>query len=577
MTTRFQERRWQVTAVPSQLRQQLAQACGIPPLLAGLCINRGLHTVSQIQRFLHASLHDLYNPFTMHGMEQAVERIVQALHRGERMVVYGDYDVDGVTATALLIRFFRALGIEVPYYLPHREQEGYGVHAGALHRLHAEGTTLVITVDCGISATEEMRLARSLGIDVIITDHHQCPPELPEAVAILNPHQPCCSYPTRVLSGVGVAFKLVTALRARLREERAWKRRLPNLRQHLDLVALGTIADLVPLVDENHILARQGLLELSRTGKVGLQALQKVAGLHPAHLNAEQVSFALAPRLNAAGRLETARAAVELLITEDPQQAWQLALALDRINQKRQAIQERILQSARHQLESCPALAQGQAIVLADESWHPGVIGIVASKLAAEYAKPTILISVQGDMGRGSGRSIPPLHLYEGLIPCREWLLTFGGHGAAAGLTIERRHIESFRVRFNQVVEELLGGEPFIPTLQIDAEVTLAELSPSFLEALQRLEPFGEGNPPPIFAAYDLEAIGTPQALGRGQDHLRLTVRQDSTVVPTIGFHLAHLLPAIQRSPRFSLAFTPQLNRWNGREELQLLVRDIRW
>jgi single-stranded-DNA-specific exonuclease len=549
--------------------------CSVPPLFAGLCINRGITTETQLQSLLNASLFDLHNPYTLHGMEAAVERIVRALHAGERMTIYGDYDVDGVTATALLIWFFREIGRKIPYYLPHREHEGYGLHCEAIRHIQATGTTLLLTVDCGISAIAEVDFARELGMDVIITDHHQCPPVLPNALAILNPHQPDCPYRDKVLCGVGIAFKLITALRARLREERVWKERLPNLKKHLDLVALGTIADIVPLTAENHILAKQGLLELEHTTKVGLQALKKVTGLDKKEITATGVSFGLAPRLNAAGRIETARIAVELLITEDPQQAWILASTLEQANRKRQAIQEQILRDAKRQLDTDPAFAQQPAIVVASEDWHPGVIGIVASKLVEEYSKPTILISLQGEIGKGSGRSIPALHLYQSLSSCQELLLNFGGHKAAAGLTIDRQQIDTFRTQFNQIVNTELKAEDFLPILHVDAEVTFAELTRPLLEMLKVLEPFGEANPPPIFAAYDLETIGTPSSVGRERNHLRLTVRQESIALPTIGFRLAHLLPAIQQANRLALAFTPQVNQWNGREEIQLLIHDI--
>ncbi len=574
MQASFQGKRWVIFPSVPHLQQNLARTCNIPPLLAQLCINRGLTTKAQLRALLKASLADLHNPYTLLDMDRAVERIVRALRNKEKITIYGDYDVDGVTATALLLWFFRELGVELPYYLPHREREGYGLNAEAIQHIHSEGTTLLLTVDCGISALREVCLARELGMDVIITDHHQCPPELPEAFAILNPHRPGCPYPDKVLCGVGIAFKLVTALRARLRQEKGWKEKLPNLKRHLDLVALGTIADIVPLTEENHILARQGLEELTRTAKVGLQALKRVAGLEHKPITAMQVSFGLAPRLNAAGRMETAHEAVELLVTENPQHAWELAQRLERTNRRRQTIQEHILQEAKKALDSDHSFAQEPAIVLAKEGWHPGVIGIVAAKLVEEYAKPAILISLQGDVGKGSGRSIPPLHLYQGLSACQELLSAFGGHKAAAGLTIDRRHIEAFRTQFNQVVCAQIGTEDFRPILHIDAEITLADLTRPVLEMFKLLEPFGEANPPPILVAHDLETTRV-QALGRERNHVRLTVRQQSITFQTIGFRLAHLLPEIQQAKRLALAFTPQLHRWNGREEIQLLVHDI--
>ena len=571
----MQSKRWDVVAGDGGLEEQLAVALRLSRLAARLLVNRGITTIEGAQAFLNPSLQRLHDPFLMRGMAAAVERLSAGLQAQESMAIYGDYDVDGITATAVLGCFFRDIGVSVPYYLPHRMREGYGLNAEAVRQLAAQGVRLLITVDCGITGREEVQLARQLGMDVIVTDHHQIPPKLPDAVAVLNPHQDDCPYPAKELAGVGVAFKLVTALRSHLRREPGWASRLPNLRRHLDLVALGTIADIAPLTDENRILVRHGLQELTRSAKLGVQALKRVAKAEGQDVGVRQVGFGLAPRLNAAGRLAAAKAGVELLLCEDARQAEELASYLDDVNRERQVVQAQIYEEAKGALETDGSPDERWGIVLASERWHPGVVGIVASKLVEEYGRPAVLIGLEGEVGKGSGRSIAAFHLYRALVACRDHLAGFGGHEHAAGLRIERHKVAAFREAFNRVVGEHLRAADRTPILRLDAEVVLSEIDEAFMDFLTRLEPFGEGNPPPVLMARRVEVVGNPTLVGKEQQHLRLAIRQDGAVMRAIGFHMGEKLSET-RQRLLDIAFTPQRHIWNDLEERQLLLQDVK-
>jgi single-stranded-DNA-specific exonuclease len=568
-------KRWLIAPGNPTVEAQLGAALQLHPVAARLLVNRGIASIAGAREFLNPSLQQLHDPSLMHGMPEAVERLARGLRAQEALAIYGDYDVDGITATAVLSWFFRDIGVPVPYYLPHRMREGYGLNAGAIRLLAAQGTRVLITVDCGITGHEEVRLAKSLGMDVIVTDHHQVPPALPEAVAVLNPHQPACSYPAMELSGVGIAFKLVMALRSRLRREAPWAGQLPNLRRHLDLVALGTIADVAPLKGENRVLVRHGLQALTKSGKLGVQALKQVAGLDGQAVGPRQVGFALAPRLNAAGRLAAAQAGVELLLSADAARAEQLARDLDTMNRERQAVQAQIYEEAKAAIEAEGGVEERGVIVLASERWHPGVVGIVASKLVEEFGRPAILIGLEGSIGKGSGRSIAAFHLYRALVACQEHLMGFGGHEHAAGLRVGREQIPAFREALNRWSSEQWSTTDCTPLLAIDAEVKLEDIDDNLLEFITRLEPFGEGNSQPLLLARGVEVVGEPTTVGKEQQHLRLTLRQGQTVLRGIGFGMSPGL-AQARVGYLDIAFTPQRHVWKGHEERQLVLRDLR-
>jgi single-stranded-DNA-specific exonuclease len=567
-------KRWEIAPEHTQIEEKLAASLQIQPLAARLLANRGISTIEGAREFLTPSLQRLYDPFRMRGMAEAVDRLIRGLQTQERIVIYGDYDVDGITATAVLSWFFREIGAPIAYYLPHRMREGYGLNPEAIRRLADQGTRILITVDCGITGHDEVQLARRLGMDVIVTDHHQVPPLLPEAVAVLNPHQPECAYPAKELSGVGVAFKLIMALRARLRRESQWAGKLPNLRRHLDLVALGTIADVAPLSGENRILVKHGLHELTHTLKLGVQTLKRVARIDEQDIGPRQVGFSLAPRLNAAGRLAAAKAGVELLLADDAARAEKLAHYLDSVNRERQVVQAQIYAEARAAIESDGGVDSRWAIVLASERWHPGVVGIVASKLVEEYGRPTVLIGLDGDTGKGSGRSIAAFHLYNALVECQEWLIGFGGHEHAAGIRIHRHQVRPFEEALNRVACQLLTETDCMPLLGIDAEVQLEDVDDTFLRFIERLEPFGEGNAQPVLLARGVTVVGAPSLVGKEQQHLRLTLRQGHMTFQSIGFAMSRRLTQAKEGI-LDIAFTPQRHVWNGREECQLILRDL--
>jgi single-stranded-DNA-specific exonuclease len=570
----MQSKRWLIAAPNHMVEEKLAAALQIRPLAARLMANRGITTIEGGREFLTPSLQRLYDPFLMRGMSEATDRLIRGIRSHEPIVIYGDYDVDGITATAVLSWFFRDIGVPAPYYLPHRMREGYGLNAEAVRKLAEQGTRILITVDCGITGHEEVQLARRLGLDVIVTDHHQVPPTLPDAVAVLNPHQPECAYPGKELSGVGVAFKLVMALRSRLRQESGWVGRLPNLRQHLDLVALGTIADIAPLLGENRILVRHGLLELTHSQKLGLQTLKRVTHIAEQEIGPRHVGFTLAPRLNAAGRLAAAKAGVELLLSDDAGRAEKLAHYLDAVNRERQMVQAQIYAEAKAVIEAEGGVDNRWAIVLASEGWHPGVVGIVASKLVEEYGRPTVLIGLEGETGKGSGRSIATFHLYNALVACQELLSGFGGHEHAAGLRIQREQVPRFQEALNRVAQERLTAADCAPLLAIDAEVRLEEIDDPFLEFITRLEPFGEGNPQPLLLARGVAVVGAPTLVGKEQQHLRLTLRQGDTILRGIGFAMGTRLAQVTGG-NLDIVFSPQRHVWNERAEPQLIIRDL--
>jgi single-stranded-DNA-specific exonuclease len=567
-------KRWEITPANPRVEEKLAAALQIRPLAARLLANRGLTTIEAAQEFLTPSLQRLHDPFLMRGMSEAVDRLCRSLQSQESIVIYGDYDVDGITATAVLSWFFRDLGVAVPYYLPHRMREGYGLNAEAIRKLADQHTRVLITVDCGITGYEEVQLARQLGIDVIVTDHHQVPPTLPDAVAVLNPHQPECAYPAKELSGVGVAFKLIMALRGRLRQESRWAGKLPNLRRHLDLVALGTIADVAPLLGENRILVRHGLQELTHSQKLGVQTLKHVTRIAAQDIGPRQVGFMLAPRLNAAGRLAAAKAGVELLLSEDAVRAEKLARYLDAVNQERRAVQAQIYAEAKAAIAAEGGVDNRWAIVLASEGWHPGVVGIVASKLVEEYGRPTVLIGLEGETGKGSGRSIAAFHLYNALVACQELLTGFGGHEHAAGIRLPREHVSPFKEALNRVAREQLTEADCTPLLAIDAEVRLEDIDDTLLQFIERLEPFGEGNPEPVLLARGVEIVGAPTLVGKEQQHLRLTLRQGNTILPGIGFAMGRQLTQAKAGV-LDVVFSPQHHVWNERAERQLVLKAL--
>lgn len=560
---------------------RLAQSLGVSPVTAQLLLNRNQNSLEQARAFLQPSLNDLHDPWGLPDAEKAAARISEAVTRGERIVVYGDYDVDGVTATALLVKCLRLMGADVRYYVPDRMEEGYGLNENAIRQITGEGAKLIITADCGVTADVEIILARKLGADVIVTDHHEAGPHgrrvIENAYAVVSALREDSAYPFKGLSGVGVAFKLAWAIGKTLSGGRRCSPEFQDfLLDAVALVSLGTIADVVPLVGENRALASYGLGGLSCSENPGLRALRRCASVDGKGLTAFDVAFKLAPRINAAGRLGTALKVVEMLTTDSDEKAQEIALFLTSENARRQKIQEQILTQSLAMIAAGRPLDEMSALVLASPGWHPGVVGVVASKLVERFHLPTVILCIDGDDAQGSARSVAGLHLFDALAECDDLLRRYGGHALAAGLRLSAARIAEFRDKFLRIAAERMSPEDRIPKLALDAEVPLSSLSLSLMGELNRLEPFGQGNPVPLFAAFELKVAGQVQRMGSKGSHLGFWVRQDDTALRAVAFGRGDMADKIQSAGLCSLAYRPNLNEYRGVKSLELRVEDIR-
>jgi len=555
---------------PEALVNQIASEINLPKLVVRILIGRKLDTVEKIRTFINPRLEDLSDPFILKGMTEAVERVSAALRENEKIMIYGDYDVDGITATALLFLVLNRLGGQVDYYLPNRLTEGYGLTEEGILEAKKRGVSLIISVDTGITAVEEVKFARSLEIDCLITDHHETGDRLPEAVAIVNPKQYDCHYDLAELSGVGVAFILAQALYRKLGQD------ITELDEHLALVALGTSADIVPLLGENRTLTKFGFQQIARTTKPGLKSLAFVSGLMGKEIGTGQVVFVLAPRINAIGRLGDATQAIKLLTTKDEQLASRIARELDAENKRRKSIDEATLKEAIAQIETVCDLENDKAIILSSEGWHLGVIGIVASRIVERYHLPTVLVAIDHGEGKGSARSIPGFHLCEALKLCESTLIRYGGHKYAAGLTIKPENIEEFRRKMIEVSSWMLSDDDLTSKMFIDAEIELDQITPEFLDTLELFSPFGPMNMRPTFFTRNLEVVGQPYHVGR--NHLKMKVRKGDYVFDVIGFDFGDMVrPLATRSGTIDMAYAIEYNHWNGVTRMQLRVKDIKF
>jgi len=569
------KKRWVIDKGDHALVNRLARELNITPLLSRILINRGIRDVSSGRYFLDPSISGLLDPFLLNGMERAVTRILDAIRNRRRILIYGDYDVDGVTASALYLEFFRKCGADIDLYIPDRMRDGYGLTEAAIRKAMSRQIDLIITADCGTSSTGPIKLAQGSGIDVIVTDHHEPPKDLPEAFAVINPNRHDSTYPFKGLTGAGVAFKLVQALLEWGMGNGEWGVS-EDLFSYLDLVTLGTIADVAPLTGENRILVKYGLKLLTEGRRVGIAALKEVAGVGRGEVTAGTVGFVLAPRINAAGRIADAGAAVQLLITKDPAEASHIASCLDRTNQERQRIEARIRDEVRERVMKEVDLTREKVIVMASKEWHQGVIGIVASRIVEEFYRPCILISLQEDgSGKGSARSIPAFNIYEGLEACSDLLDRFGGHKYAAGLTIgDAANIPLLRDRLSKVASERLREEDLLPEIVMDAEIDLEEISFPLLKEMALLPPYGVSNPEPIIVTRGLRMI-EHRIVGR--DHLKIRLRKGKAFFDGIGFSMGSAYnDIIKRGGVVDAAYTPELNFWNGTYGIQLKLRDMR-
>lgn len=546
---------------------RLEQTLGISEVLARLLVARGFHERAAAEGFLNPTLDRLIDPFVMKGMSEAVSRIRLAISKQEQIWIYGDYDVDGITAISLLCRFFKWLGYPVSYYIPDRLEEGYGISEAGVARVRALGCSLMISVDCGITSVDRVEQARALGMDVIITDHHEPHAVIPAAVAVVNPKQPECPYPEKTLSGVGIAYKLAQAIAPEFQNE-------PVAEELLQIAALGTVADIVPLIGENRILVRHGIEALRRAPVPGTVALMKASGVDPRKVGTGHIGFMLAPRINAAGRIDAPQKGVELLITENSEEAEVLAEELSALNEERQRIERGIFDEAVGQVEALPEHQSGRVLVVAGEGWHPGVIGIVASRIVERYYRPCILLNAEGDTAKGSARSIEGFNLFEALSTAKELLQKYGGHEMAAGMTLPRDNINALRAALNSCADEMLTEEDMIPRVQTECALTARQLQFSLLDDLDALEPFGQGNPKPIFLYRGL-TIDQRRLLGKNQEHVKLITHDGNRIFEAIGFRWPN--PArLKPGQRVDLAFVLERNTFNGVESLQLQLKDAR-
>ncbi|HLE86841.1 MAG TPA: single-stranded-DNA-specific exonuclease RecJ, partial [Candidatus Brocadiaceae bacterium] len=561
------------------LQTEIASKLKISHLLAQVLINRGITDIVSARSFLQPQIAALGDPSLLPDIEKASVRINEAVRRGEKIVIYGDYDVDGLSATALMYRCLKLVGGQVSYYIPERLEEGYGLNAGAIKKLKEGGADVILTVDCGINACREADVARAFGIDLIITDHHQPGQEIPNAFAVVNPKLKTSQCAFKHFSGVGIAFKLAWAIGQHFSPHKKVSAEFKDfLLNAVGLVALGTIADVVPLLGENRILTKYGLSALQYTEIPGLRALLDIADLSNTNLDAFHVGYRLGPRLNAPGRMGKAGIVVEMLTTTYSERAVEIASFLDQENKRRQDIQVDIMASARKKVMSEINLDETTAIVLADQAWHPGIIGIIASKIVEEFNRPTVMIAIAEDIGHGSARSIPSFHILEALEYCKSKLLSVGGHAQAAGLKIHPDNINEFRLMLNSTTSQRLNKTDLVPILNIDAEVTLSMLSKALVAELARIAPHGEGNPIPLFAATNLKIVGQPRRIGSKGQHLSFYAKQGDVAIRAVAFGMGERIDRLKQNGKTcSLAFAVKINNWMDGENLELEVKDIKF
>jgi len=557
--------RWQISTVDAEAVARLARELSIPPLVARLLVLRRIVDAEAAGRFLDPSLTQLHDPFLMADMRAAVERLRQAVERQERILIYGDYDVDGTMAVVVLLTALRSLGAKVEAYIPQRLTDGYGMRTPVVESAQAEGYRVVLSVDTGVREHEVLGRARELGLDCIVTDHHLPDSHLPPACAILNPCRADCAYPEKNLSGVGVAFKLAQALLGERLTER-------HVHSYLKVVALGTIADVVPLVGENRVMAHFGLAGMREPAQAGLAALLAVSGLGGRAVTTGDVAFRLAPRLNAAGRMENAREVIDLFTTSDPVRARAIAERLENLNRDRQRVEDEILGAIEDVLERHPEKARRYTLVFAGAGWHRGVIGIVAQRVVDRYHRPALVIGVEEGIGVGSGRSIKGFHLLEALSQASDLFDRFGGHAQAAGFALPAERIGELETRFERYARAVLAPDDLEPALRVDAEVRFAELDSTLYEEVQRLEPYGFGNPTPVFVARDAVLVAPPRILK--EKHLKLRVAQRASAFDALGWQMAKQATGLAGGQVLDLAFTLDENVFQDTVTLQLILKD---
>ncbi len=563
---------WKILQPNPDLVREIQHHLQCHPVTAKVLANRQIESADQASSFITQGLESLPSPTLLHGMPNAVERIIQALHANERILIFGDYDADGVTATAVLLNFLKAAGADVFYHLPHRVEEGYGLLPMHIVQLAApQRVKLIITVDCGSSSLEAITAAQRFGIDVIVTDHHNIDGDQPHSFAFINPKSPKQPAELSELAGVGVSFYLIIALRTALRAIGWWHpANEPNLKAYCDLVAIGTIADMVPLKGVNRTLVRAGLEQINRSPRPGIQALLNVSGIRHTPINSEDIAYRLGPRINAAGRMAHARTAFDLINAPDLDTAFGLAEELNTLNHRRQEAETEIYEHIIAHIDSRPDLAKRKSLLLAGTGWHEGVLGIVATKLTARYHRPVAVVSIKDELAKGSGRSVAQVDLYAALTKCRHLLEKYGGHKLAAGFSLRTQNIGLLQKAFEEAVNEILQPDDLCPQIDIDSEINLSEISPQLLDELEKLAPFGNGNPPPLFMARDVRVTS---AFIVGRNHRRMALCHPNQNSPPINAIQFNLTPDSPRATSFDrLAFRLQWNRYKGDREIQMIV-----
>ncbi|MHB1455564.1 MAG: single-stranded-DNA-specific exonuclease RecJ [Armatimonadota bacterium] len=564
---------WRLDEVDVELMCNLAEESSISKELSGILILRGICSLMDISQFLQPDSAYLHDPLLLDGLELAVKRTAQAIRSGELIMIHGDYDVDGVTASALLVRVLRILKADVSWYVPHRQKEGYDISRAGVDEAIDRGVKLIITVDCGSSAIDPIRYAREKGIDVIVTDHHEVGETLAPANAIINPHKPGCEYPFKQLAGVGVAFKFAEALVAECGLDTASFRK-----RFYDLAAVGTVADVVPLLGENRVLVKSGLDEMPSTGKKGLKALMQISGMSGESVNSQTIAFGMAPRLNAAGRIDDASLAVELLLTTDDNAAMDMASELDSRNKKRQSEQERIVREALEQIAGKGLAETSKVFVLASSNWHAGIVGIVAGRITERYCRPSILIAMdeEGEAGVGSARSIKAFDMYEALTDCRHLLSRYGGHSQAAGLSISSENLDEFSDLIRKLADDRISADDMLPLLDVDCEIPLSRLTKQLAHEIKQLEPYGHCNKEPVFMTRNC-VVSAKRRIGQNNSHLKLSLKQGSgKPIDCLAWGWGEHEEEFALGSLIDVCYNIRINTFNGTETAQAILKDAR-
>ena len=557
-------KKWSIYETDADKVEKIKNKYNLNNLLATILVNRNIIKEEEIKVFLHPTRDDFYNPFLITDMEIAVKRIIDAVKNKEKVTIYGDYDVDGITSITVLKSFLKDIGLESDFYIPNRLDEGYGLNKEAINKISKNGCNLMITVDCGISAIDEINYANSLGIETIVTDHHEAGNELPNAIAVIDNKRKDSKYPFRELAGVGVVFKLIQALSIKLglKEEAYLK--------YLDIVCVGTISDIVPLIDENRVIAKLGLMLVKQTNNIGLKSIINSSGY--TRIDSNTISFGVAPRINACGRMGKAQEALDLFLSSDINKVNDLTKKMNKHNLERQETEKAIFENVVKTIEK-ENLNEKQALIVVGENWHHGVIGIVSSKITDMYFKPSILLSFEEDgIGKGSGRSIPGFDLHDALMKCSDTIEKFGGHSMAVGVTIKKEKLEEFRKEFEKIAIKNKVNE-IIPIINIDAKINLSDINKEIVESLKQLEPFGEANKMPIFALKNLK-IDSIRSLSEGK-HLKLTLKDNNYMINAIGFNLGYLAEDYKIDDKIDVAGVLEINTFNGVDNLQINIKDI--